>query len=89
MRSYTTEQYRTCFAALPKEIKRAARVAFRKWQADPSHPSLRFKPVSRRKSIYSVRVARGWRALGVRDSDRIAWFWIGSHADYDRLLSQR
>jgi hypothetical protein len=39
--------------------------------------------------IYSVRVGRAWRALGLRrDYDRMVWFWIGSHADYDRLLSQ-
>jgi hypothetical protein len=29
-----------------------------------------------------------YRALGVREGDEIIWFWIGSHADYDRLLSR-
>jgi len=24
----------------------------------------------------------------VRDADEIIWFWIGSHADYDQLLSE-
>jgi hypothetical protein len=24
----------------------------------------------------------------VRDGDVIVWFWIGSHADYDRLLRE-
>jgi hypothetical protein len=33
-----------------------------------------------------VRVALGWRALGVSKDDAIVWFWIGSHADYDRLV---
>jgi hypothetical protein len=28
----------------------------------------------------------GYRALGVRRDDTIVWFWIGSHADYDKLL---
>jgi hypothetical protein len=36
--------------------------------------------------VYSVRVGLGWRALGVREGDVMVWFWIGSHADYDRLL---
>ena len=26
---------------------------------------------------------------GVRAEDEIVWYWIGSHADYERLLSQR
>jgi hypothetical protein len=33
-----------------------------------------------------VRVSRGWRALGLLESDTMYWFWIGSHAEYDRLL---
>ncbi len=36
--------------------------------------------------IYSVRISRGYRALGLRDGDLVTWFWIGSHADYDKLL---
>ena len=34
----------------------------------------------------SVRVGLGYRALGVRHGDDILWFWIGSHAEYDRLV---
>jgi hypothetical protein len=33
-----------------------------------------------------VRVGLGYRALGVRESDTMVWFWIGSHAEYDRLV---
>ena len=28
----------------------------------------------------------GYRALGVEVPMGIMWFWIGSHADYDKLL---
>jgi len=35
-----------------------------------------------------VRITRDYRALGVRDGEAIVWFWIGSHADYERLLTQ-
>ncbi len=34
-----------------------------------------------------MRVGIHYRALGVRTDDEIVWFWIGSHADYDGLLS--
>ena len=27
-------------------------------------------------------------ANGVRKDNEIIWFWIGSHSDYDKLLSQ-
>jgi hypothetical protein len=87
MQSYTTRQYRVCFAKLPAAVKRTARAAFRKWQTDPFHPGLHFKPIRRNHAIYSVRITRDWRALGVREGDKIAWFWIGSHAEYDRLVS--
>ena len=38
--------------------------------------------------IYSVRVTLGYRALGLLQKDEIVWFWIGSHAEYDRLLTK-
>ncbi|WP_446689016.1 ParE family toxin-like protein [Rhizobium laguerreae] len=50
---------------------------------DPRHPSLHFKCVGR---FWSARVGASWRALAVSDGDDIIWFWIGSHADYDKLL---
>ena len=48
-----------------------------------------FKPVHQREPIYSVRIARNYRALGKLDDKGMLWFWIGSHADYDRFLGQR
>jgi hypothetical protein len=33
-----------------------------------------------------VRVGAHYRALGVDVEDDILWFWIGSHADYDRMV---
>ena len=56
------------------------------FQEDPHHPSLKFKQVHSSRPIYSVRVAFGYRAIGIREADEIIWFWIGGHAEYDRLL---
>jgi len=50
---------------------------------------LQFKQVHPSQPIYSARVGLGYRALGVRKGDLIVWFWIGSHSDYDRLVSRR
>ncbi len=89
MRSHTTERFRKAFSALPPHVQRQARRAYRQFVADPAHPSLQFKQVHPSRPIYSARVSLGYRALGVREGDDLIWFWIGSHADYDRLISGR
>jgi hypothetical protein len=50
---------------------------------NPRHPSLHLKKVGR---FWSVRVGDHYRAIGVQSSDGIVWFWIGTHAEYDRLM---
>jgi hypothetical protein len=84
--SRTTERFRAAYAALPEPIRRRAREAYRLFRENPTHPSLRFKPVHPTRPIYSARVGLGYRALAVRDGDVVIWFWIGTHADYDQLL---
>ena len=74
---------------LPHEVRRQAQQACRQFKANPWHGSLHFKHVHPREPIYSVRIARSYRALGKRDDKGMLWFWIGSHADYDRILGQK
>ena len=88
MNSHTTERFRKAFDELPNDVKEKAKQAFQLWKHDPIHPSLKFKQVHPSQSIYSARIGLGWRALGVKEHDVMIWFWIGSHADYDRVLSQ-
>ena len=89
MISRTTRAFRERFRQLPHEVQRQARAAYQLWKRNPRHPSLRFRRVHPTAPIYSARIGRTWRALGLqRDDDQLVWFWIGSHADYDRLLSQ-
>jgi hypothetical protein len=35
-----------------------------------------------------VRVTLGYRALGLLEGEEVTWFWIGAHAEYDRLLDK-
>jgi hypothetical protein len=86
--SKTTQRFGKAFASLPDHVQQRTRVAYRHLRADPTHPSLRFKQVHRSRPIYSVRVGLGYRALAVRDGEVLIWFWIGTHADYDRLLAE-
>ena len=87
MNSIVTADFLDCFARLPGEVQEHTRRAYRIWRANPSHPGLRFKPIHGHEGLYSVRVGRGFRALGRLEGNTVSWFWIGSHADYDGLVS--
>ena len=89
MRSKRTQQFRAQLLALPPHVRRQAYIAYRLFKHDPHHPSLQFKRVSQRKPLNSVRIGISYRALGIREEDDLmVWIWIGSHAEYDKLLSR-
>lgn len=88
MKSYTTEKFWKAYQNLSVHVQRKARETYRLWQQNPYHPSLQFKQIHPTKPIFSVRISIDWRTVGVRDSDIMIWFWIGSHADYDKIVSQ-
>ena len=88
MTSSTTEQFRTLFTGLPADVQKQARSKFSMWLDNPHHPSLHFKKVSPNEPVWSVRINRSYRALGIREEDHIEWFWIGDHDEYDRVLSR-
>jgi hypothetical protein len=72
---------------LSNDVRQSTRKAYRLWADNPFHPSLHFKCINSQEDIWSVRVTRGYRALGVLESDTVTWFWIGSHDDYERFFS--
>ncbi len=88
MNSHTTERFWKAFEKLPSYIQRKARETYQVWKQNPYQPSLQFKPIHPSKPIYSVRIGIGWRAVGVKDNDTVVWFWIGSHEEYNNLISQ-
>jgi hypothetical protein len=86
VKSLTLPSFWTAYAKLDAKSKRAARKAFRLWAANPFHPSLHFKCINRPEDIWSVRITQNIRAVGVLEKDEVTWFWIGSHAEYDRFI---
>ena len=86
MTSRTTRRFRDLLAELPGPVRDQARHAYRLFKKDPDHPSLNFKPVHTRDPIYSARIGLGYRALATVDGEVAVWFWIGSHAEYDKIL---
>lgn len=71
------------YDGLPADVRDLADACFARLKEDPAHPSLHFKRVGR---FRSVRVGLQYRALAVDVEDGVLWFWIGTHAEYDRLI---
>ena len=86
MISRRTPRFKQAFEELPPDVKELARTAFRQFQTNPSHPSLRFKQVHTAAPIFAARVGLHYRALAIQEGDVLLWFWIGSHGEYDTLL---
>jgi len=86
--SQTTEKFGKLFAALPLDIQNQAKVAYSQFKNNPYHPSLQFKRVHSSKPIYSARINRDYRAVGIFQDNDIILFWIGSHTEYEKLLQK-
>ena len=87
MQHLTLPRFWQHYQQLPKAVQALADKQYALLKIDPSHPSLQFKKVGRTKQLWSVRVSEQYRALGVEKPEGVVWFWIGPHAQYDKLLS--
>lgn len=83
MKHHATPAFWRAYEDLPEDVRQRADENFELLKSDPKHPSLHFKNVGR---FWSVRIGASWRALAVRDGDDFIWWWIGSHAEYDKRL---
>ena len=72
------------YERLPDEIRDLADRSFDLLKANAQHPSLHLKKVGK---YWSVRIGRKYRALAIEVDEGLLWFWIGTHAEYDKLIS--
>ena len=86
MRHFKDPRFRPLYAALPRHIRKAADKSFALLKENPKHPSLHFKCIG--DDLWSARVGRNYRALALLCEDGFQWFWIGPHAEYDRLIGR-
>ena len=84
MESKAVASFWDSYHKLPPTIRERAHKQFQLWEKDHNHPSVRFKKGGK---YWSARVTGSYRAAGRVDGDTIVWFFIGTHAEYDRLLS--
>jgi mRNA-degrading endonuclease RelE of RelBE toxin-antitoxin system len=85
MKSETLPSFWAEYRKLSTPIKERARKTYRLWADNPFHPSLHFKCIDSNEGIWSIRVTRNYRAVGILDGDTVTWFWIGSHDDYEQF----
>ena len=87
MKSATLPSFWTAYRALEKAVKRRTKKAYSLWAQNPFHPSLHFKCVNQEENVWSVRITRGYRAVGIFEGDTITWFWVGNHDEYERFFA--
>ena len=85
MTHHASPAFWVCYNDLPIPVKEVADRAFSLLKRDPHHPSLHFKKVG---SFWSARVGLRHRAVGIEISDGVLWFWIGTHSQYDNLVTR-
>ena len=86
MNSATLPSFWDLYRRLDRNLKAKARKAYSLWSEDPFHPSLRFKCINREENVWSVRLTRGYRALGIMEGDKVTWFWAGGHDEYEKFF---
>jgi Txe/YoeB family toxin of Txe-Axe toxin-antitoxin module len=86
MNSMTLPSFWNNYRYLKKEIKQSARKSYQLWEQNPFHPSLHFKCINTTENIWSVRITREYRAIGILDGNTVTWFWTGSHDEYERYF---
>ncbi|MGF9563688.1 hypothetical protein [Neorhizobium sp. JUb45] len=84
MNHHATAGFWDTYHRLPRQVQNLADANFELLKTDPKHPSLHFKSLGK---FWSARVGKSWRALAIKEGDNVIWFWIGSHADYDKLVN--
>jgi hypothetical protein len=87
VKSNTLPSFWNAYQSLDEIMRRRTQKAFLLWSENPFHPSLHFKCIHSEENIWSVRISRGYRALGIWEADTVTWFWIGNHDDYERFIS--
>jgi hypothetical protein len=86
MKSQTLPSFWENYRLLNKTTRLQAKKAYRLWLENPYHPSLRFKCINHNESVWSVRINKNYRALGIYESNTVTWFWIGNHDNYEAFF---
>lgn len=89
MKSHVLRSFWDLYRQLPANIRQQADEAYARFEQDPHHPALQFKPIHGVGGVYSARVNSQYRVLGRMRNGEIYWYWIGTHNDYDAHIQSR
>jgi hypothetical protein len=95
--NFRTWRFKEMLEALPESIRQLASETFQLFLQNPDHPSLRRHTLgddqrgNHRAGSISISITLRYRAIYVYlpDQNINLWYWIGSHADYDRFTGRR
>ena len=85
MNSRATSAFWSRYHALPPKAQQLADKAYRLWRDNHWHPSLRFKKTG---NYWVARISEDYRAVGIESAGTVAWFWIGPHKEYEKLIAR-
>ncbi|MEO5360037.1 MAG: hypothetical protein H7843_06255 [Nitrospirota bacterium] len=83
MKHFAGASFWTCYEGLPAHVRKLADKNFSLLKENPHHPSIHLKQVDKH---WSIRIGKKHRALAVEINEGLLWYWIGTHAEYDRLI---
>jgi len=83
MKHLASSSFWELYERLPDPIQELADKNFELLKADPNHPSLHLKKAGK---YWSARIGIKYRVLGVEVDEGVLWFWIGTHAEYDKIV---
>lgn len=96
MRSRRNQRFDRAYKKLSQPVKELAQIAYKRFRDDPFDPRLSFHDIkgTEMPNIYAADVGThlrvAYRALAVWDKQEniVVWFWIGSHEDYNNIISR-
>jgi hypothetical protein len=84
LKHYASPKFWALYHGLPAAVRDLADKNFQLLKSDPQHPSLHLKKIG---ALCSVRIGLHHRALATDVEGNIYWIWIGTHADYDKIVA--
>jgi len=84
-------EFQYLYGELPPRIQALGIKAFELFEANPLHPSLALHRLknnskgSHRDDSYAVSITTRYRAVYFTDGDTNVWYWVGTHAEYNRF----
>jgi len=84
LKHFASSKFWALYRGLPDATRELADKNYQLLKDNPRHPSLHCKRIG---ELCSVRIGEHYRALGIDVEGGINWIWIGTHAEYDKLIT--